>query len=73
MYFSTDPVAMDKTGLKAIDEKRKEVGMLPISTAKPDPDSSFLNMQVEHIEIAGALGLGVFDDKKISVKRIDLA
>ena len=41
-----------------------QVGMLPIATAKPDTDSTFLNMQVEHIEIAGALGLGTFDDKR---------
>jgi uncharacterized protein (DUF362 family) len=73
MYFSTDPVAMDKTGLKVIDEKRRAMGMLPIATAKPDPDSTFLNMQVEHIEIAGSLGLGTFDEKKIDVKRVKLA
>lgn len=73
MYFSTDPVALDKTGLKVIDAKRAEVGMLPIATAKPDKDSTFLNMQVEHIEIAGALGLGMFDDKKIDVRRFKLA
>jgi uncharacterized protein (DUF362 family) len=73
MYFSTDPVALDKTGWKAIDAKRAEVGMLPIATAKPDKDSTFLNMQVEHIEIAGALGLGTFDDKKIDVRRFKLA
>ena len=73
MYFSTDPVALDKTGLKVIDAKRAEVGMLPIATAKPDKDSTFLNMQVEHIEIAGALGLGVFDDKKMDVRRFKLA
>jgi len=72
MYFATDPVALDKVGLKAIDAKRLQAGMLPISTAKPDPDSTFLNMQVEHIEIAGALGLGTFDDKKIDVRRIRL-
>jgi uncharacterized protein (DUF362 family) len=72
MYFSTDPVALDKTGLKVIDAKRAEVGMLPIATAKPDKDSTFLNMQVEHIEIAGALGLGVFDDKKMDVRHFKL-
>jgi hypothetical protein len=70
MYFSTDPVAMDKVGWKAIDEKRAAAGMLPIATAKPDADSTFLNMQVEHIEIAGALGLGVFEDAKIDLRRI---
>ena len=69
MYFATDPVAMDKTGLKVIDAKRQQVGMLPIALSKPDNDSHFLNCQVEHIEIAGNLGLGVFDDEKIQLKR----
>lgn len=69
MYFATDPVAMDKTGHQAIDDKRKAVGMPSIALGRPDPDSSFLNMQVEHIEISGAMGLGVFDDKKIDVRR----
>lgn len=73
MYFSTDPVAMDKTGLKVIDAQRAIAGMKSIAEGKPDPDSVFLNMQVEHIEIAGALGLGVYDDKKIDVRRIELA
>jgi hypothetical protein len=44
--------------------------MLPIATAKPDKDSEFLNMQVEHIEIAGTLGLGMYDDSKIDVRRL---
>ena len=73
MNFATDPVALDKTGWKAIDAKRRQVGMLPIALSKPDRDSHFLNCQVEHIEIAGNLGLGVFDDAKIQVKRISLA
>ena len=41
MYFATDPVAMDKVGLKAIDAKRLEMGMLPIATAKPDRTARF--------------------------------
>jgi len=73
MYFATDPVALDKTGWKIIDAKRAEVGRLPIALAKPDQDSRWVNMQVEHIEIAGALGLGTFDDKKIDVRRVKLA
>jgi hypothetical protein len=72
MYFATDPVALDKTGLKVIDDKRKAVGMLPLALAKPDKDSTYLNCQIEHIEIAGMLGLGVFDDAKIDVKRFQL-
>ena len=73
MYFATDPVALDKTGWKAIDAKRVEVGRLPIALMKPDEHSQWLNGQVEHIELAGNFGLGVFDDEKIRVKRIDLA
>ena len=73
IYFGTDPVALDKTGLSVIDDKRKQAGMLPLSLAKPDTDSHYLNCQIEHIEIAGMLGLGVFDDKKIDVKRFSLA
>jgi uncharacterized protein (DUF362 family) len=73
LYFATDPVALDRTSWKILDAKRVSAGMLPIATAKPDPDSTFLNMQVEHIEIAGALGLGTFDDSKIEVKRVKLS
>ncbi|HYM12763.1 MAG TPA: DUF362 domain-containing protein, partial [Bryobacterales bacterium] len=65
IYFGTDPVAVDKTGWLAIDEKRLQMGAAPVAYAKPDADSVYLNMQPEHIEIAGALGLGVFDEKKI--------
>lgn len=72
MYFSTDPVALDKTEWKAIDAQRKTVGMLPIATAKPDPDSNYLNMQVEHIEIASVLGLGMYADAQIDVRRVRL-
>jgi uncharacterized protein (DUF362 family) len=72
MYFGTDPVAIDKTGWKAIDAKRQQVGMAPIALSKPDQFSTFLNCQVEHIEIAGMLQLGEFDDKKIDVKRVQL-
>ena len=73
MYFATDPVALDKTGLKAIDPKRESVGMASIALSKPDKFSGYLNCQVEHIEIAGQIGLGVFDDKKIDVRRFALA
>ncbi len=72
MYFATDPVALDKTGWKAIDKKRAEVGRAPIALLKPDEDSRWLNAQVEHIELASNFGLGVFDDESIDLKRIDL-
>jgi uncharacterized protein (DUF362 family) len=72
MYFATDPVSLDKTGWKVIDKKRAEVGVPSIALLKPDEDSQWLNCQVEHIELAGNMGLGVYDDEKIQVKRIDL-
>ena len=73
MYFATDPVALDKIGLQAIDAKRVASGMTTVALSKPDDDSHYLNCQVEHIELAGALGLGVFDEKKIDLKHFKLA
>jgi hypothetical protein len=73
MFFGTDPVAIDKTGLKVIDAKRAQVGMSSIALSKPDDESHFLNCQVEHIEIAGMLQLGMFDDARIHVKNINMA
>ncbi|HZQ51053.1 MAG TPA: DUF362 domain-containing protein [Bryobacteraceae bacterium] len=73
LYFGTDPVALDKTGWKAIDAKRQQMGMAPIALSRPDKDSHFLNCQVEHIEIAGMLQLGEFSNDKIHVKQVRLA
>lgn len=72
MYFSTDPVAMDRVGWQVLDAKRVAVGAAKIADAKPDADSIFVRMQPEHVEIAGALGLGVWDEKKMDVRRIRL-
>jgi len=47
--------------------------MASIALSKPDDASHYLNCQVEHIEIAGSLGLGTFDDKKIELKRFTLS
>ena len=72
MYFSTDPVAMDRVGWQVLDAKRVAMGAAKIADAKPDDDSRFVRMQPEHVEIAGALGLGVWDEKKMDVRRIRL-
>jgi uncharacterized protein (DUF362 family) len=72
LYFATDPVAIDRIGWKAIDEKRVAVGMKSIAEAKPDEFSVFLNRQPEHVEIAGALGLGVWEERKIDLRKRDL-
>jgi hypothetical protein len=72
MYFGTDPVALDKTGWKVIDEKRAEKGLPPVAESKASGVNRFSFPQVEHIELAGILGLGEFDDAKIDVRRFDL-
>ena len=70
IYFATDPVALDHVGWQAIDEKRKAAGMKPVAEDPPDKFSTFLHRQPEHIEIAGALGLGEWDMKKIQLRRV---
>ncbi len=72
MYFATDPVALDHVGWKEIDKKRVAMGMKPVAEAKPDEFSTFFNRQPEHIEIAGALGLGVWDERKIDLRQRSL-
>lgn len=71
IYFATDPVALDHIGWKEIDKKRLAVGKKILVEDTPDRFSTFVHRQPEHIEIAGAMGLGVWDEKKI--QRVDVA
>lgn len=73
LYFATDPVALDRIGWKEIDRKRVAVGMAPIAEATPDAFATFLNRQPEHVEIAGALGLGVWEERRIDLRQRALA
>ena len=70
LYFSTDPVALDKTAWRDIDERRARAGMPSVSFQRPDSISEWLHCQVEHIELAGQLGLGVYEDSRIDVQRL---
>jgi uncharacterized protein (DUF362 family) len=72
LYFSTDPVAVDKTGWKVIDQKRIEQGLGPVAFSKADKFNRFSHPHVEHIELSAILGLGEYDDARINVKRFDL-
>ena len=72
LYFATDPVALDHIGWKAIDEKRLSLGMKRIAEDRPDKFSTFLSRQPEHVEIAGAMGLGEWNESKIDLRRINL-
>lgn len=73
LYFATDPVALDRIGWKAIDQRRLQAGMSVIAEAKPDQYTTFLRRQPEHIEIAGALGLGEWDERRIELKHFELS
>jgi hypothetical protein len=69
MYFATDPVALDTTCAPEIDKVRVAKGL---KTVYETIDPGFVRRQPEHIEIAGALGLGEADPKKINVIRVNL-
>jgi uncharacterized protein (DUF362 family) len=73
MYFATDPVAVDRVGWNALDDKRAAMGMQPVALAYRDDDSVFVRMQPEFVEIAGLLGLGESDERKIDLRRFKLA
>ncbi len=68
LYFSTDPVSLDHIGWEVIDAKRVSAGMKVLVESLPDKNSTFVHRQPEHVEIAGALGLGVWDRSKIDLR-----
>ena len=72
MYFATDPVSLDHICWKVIDAKRLSAGMKPVAEDRPDKFSTFLSRQPEHVEIAGGLGLGEWNEAKIDLRRIRL-
>ena len=68
LYFATDPVALDHIGWEVIDAKRLSVGKKKLVEDTPDKFSTFVHRQPEHVEIAGALGLGEWDRAKIDLR-----
>lgn len=70
LYFATDPVALDHIGWEVIDAKRVSMGMKKLFEATPDQFSTYVHRQPEHVEIAGALGLGEFAREKIDLRNI---
>ncbi|MGD0696988.1 MAG: DUF362 domain-containing protein [Terriglobia bacterium] len=71
LYFATDPVALDHIGWDVIDAKRVAVGMKKLVEDTPDQFSTFVHRQPEHVEIAGALGLGEWDRAKIDLRQLE--
>lgn len=72
LYFATDPVALDHVGWRKIDEKRIASGKKKLVEDTPDQFSTFTHRQPEHVEIAGGLGLGVWDWAKIQYNHLRL-
>ncbi len=72
IWMATDPVAMDRIGWEIVDAKRVESGLPKVADAAPMQGGGFVNRQPEHIEIAGALGLGTFNREKIDLRKIEL-
>lgn len=61
ILVSQDLVAMDRIAYKIIDEKRKEVGMLPLKEDKREP---------KWLKVAASYGLGIEDLKEIQLIEI---
>jgi hypothetical protein len=73
VYFATDPVAIDRVGMTMIDAQRKKNKLAPVKAAKTDDVWKSPYRQPEHIDNAGAAGLGESDLAKIDWKSIKLA
>jgi len=83
MMFGTDPVAMDRLLLDVIDGKRKaehatsvwDRSMTHIKSGRDYDQNPSIDRFVRepgHIEYTATLGLGVYDLKKIQVRKIEL-
>jgi hypothetical protein len=70
MYFATDPVALDRVGWREIDAKRLAMGRPVLAQTPADPPYfNYEELQPQHIEICGALGLGEWRDDRITYVR----
>jgi uncharacterized protein (DUF362 family) len=79
LMLGTDPVAMDRQLLDLIDGERKAHGAISVWDRdrsilgdNRDPNKNAFIREPGHIEYASTLGLGVYDQAKIHVERIEL-
>ena len=82
LFFATDPVAMDHIAWEIIDAKRVSKELPPVARSGRDLNNGsegpghkegFDVRQPQHIPLAAAVGLGVFDKKKIEHRKLRLA
>ncbi len=79
LMFGTDPVAMDHKLIELIEEKRKSEGATSLWERSKeflgdnrDPKFNHYIREPGHVEYAGKLGLGVYDNDKIKLRVIEL-
>jgi uncharacterized protein (DUF362 family) len=79
LMFGTDPVAMDHKLIDLIEAKRKAEGAISIFDRSRehlgdnrDPNFNHYIREPGHVEYASKLGLGVFDNSKITLQEIEL-
>ncbi len=82
LFFATDPVALDHVGWRIIDAKRAAEGLPRVAEMGVDayaglhefrpsrPSEQFHIRQPQHIALAAAAGLGVFDMAAIDHRRL---
>jgi hypothetical protein len=74
LFFATDPVALDHVGWDVLDAERASRGWRPVAQMGVAGDNrsgteAFHLRQPEHVELAGQLGLGVFEPDRIEYQR----
>ncbi len=79
LWFGTDPVAMDHKLIELIEDKRKAEGAMSIFDRSRahlgdnrNPNFNPYIREPGHVEYAAKLGLGIFDNAKISVQEVEL-
>lgn len=73
LYISTDPVAVDRVGWRVIDAKRADMGLPPLAFSNADPPFfNYDDVQPQHVELAGAMGLGEWRDDRIDIRRREI-
>jgi hypothetical protein len=77
LFFATDPVAMDHVGWDILDAERASRGWAPVGTMGVSGNNrsgteGFYLREPAHVELAGNLGLGIFDPARIEHRRTNL-
>jgi hypothetical protein len=77
LFFATDPVAMDHVEWQIVDARRQEQNLPPVAAAgrlaiDPLHQEGFDVRQPQHIALAGALGMGLFDFKSPRGRRASI-